>query len=251
MPTAANTPTATSQPTSTPNVPRPTDTPAPPPSPTPTPAVAFTPGVPNTVELTASKDNTLFQSSVGATSNGAGQGLFAGKTNNGSLRRALVQFDIASAVPSGAIIDSVELTQSVTRTVTQVDPVAVHRVTTEWGEGASDASANEGGGAGALAGDATWTHAISPDRAWQTDGGDFAPSASSQINVQGNGAYTWRSNPDLVRDVQSWVDNPASNFGWILIGRESDGRSAKRFASREFATESQRPKLVITFTPPE
>lgn len=224
-----------------------TSTPAPP---TATPVVTFTPGVLNTVELIAARDNTLFQSSIGATSNGAGEGLFAGKTNNNSLRRALVQFDIASVVPAGATIESVELTLSVTRTATQIQPFSVHRVTADWGEGSSDASANEGRGANATPGDVTWTHTFSPDQTWQTQGGEFVSTASGQVNAQGNGDYTWPSNSALVADVQAWVENSESNFGWVVLGDEVEAKSAKRFGSREHNDASKRPVLVITFTPP-
>lgn len=256
-------PTATSQPApnatataTTPAVPAtavPTVAPvatATPAAPTATPVVTFTPGVLNTVELVAARDNTLFQSSVGGTSNGAGEGLFAGKTNNNVLRRALVQFDIASAVPDGATIESVELTLSVTRTVTQIQPFSVHRVTADWGEGSSDASANEGRGANATSGDVTWTHTFSPDQTWQTQGGDFVTTASGQVNAQGNGDYTWPSSSALVADVQSWVENPGLNFGWVVVGDEVEVKSAKRFGSREHNDASKRPMLVITFTPP-
>ncbi len=247
--------TATSVP-STP-VPGATATPVPPTPvpptqapPTPTPVIVVTPGVPNTVELSAAKDNTLYESSIGASSNGAGQGIFAGRTNNNVLRRALIQFDVASAIPAGSTIESVELTLSVTRTVTQTQPFTVHRVTSDWGEGASDASANEGQGGTAQAGDATWVHTFSPDRMWQTPGGDFVSQASGQLNVQGNGAFTWPSTDGLVADVQRWVDNPGSNFGWVVRGDEVEQKSAKRFGSRENTSEAARPKLVITFTPP-
>ncbi len=220
------------------------------PSPTTAPVIEVTPGVSNTVELSAAKDNTLYESSIGASSNGAGQGIFAGRTNNNRLRRALVQFDIASAIPAGSTIESVEMTLSVTRTVTQVQPFTVHRVTSDWGEGGSDASANEGQGGTAEAGDATWIHTFSPGQTWQTPGGDFVSVASTQLNVQGNGAITWPSTDSLVADVQGWVDNPATNFGWIVRGDEVEQKSAKRFGSRENTTESARPMLVITFTPP-
>lgn len=245
---AAPTPTSIPGATATP-VPQPTQPPTPV-LPTSTPVVTFTPGVSNTVELSAAKDNTLYQSSIGATSNGAGQGLFAGRTNNNSLRRALVQFDIASAIPAGATIESVELTLSVTRTATQIQSFSLHRVTADWGEGNSDAAANEGGGAGAVAGDATWTHTFSPVQTWQTPGGDFVSTASAQLNAQGNNSYTWDSNAALVSDVQSWIENPGSNFGWIMLGDEVETKSAKRFGSRESNSESARPRLVITFTPP-
>jgi len=51
-----------------------------------------------------------------------------------------------------------------------------------------------------------------------------------------------------VADVQSWVDNPASNFGWMLMSESEDvPGTARRFGSRE---TSPVPTLVVTFAPP-
>ena len=51
-----------------------------------------------TIDLSPSKDNTLFESSIGSVSSGAGQHVFAGTTGQGSdnLRRAVMAFDVAS-----------------------------------------------------------------------------------------------------------------------------------------------------------
>jgi hypothetical protein len=53
----------------------------------------------------------------------------------------------------------------------------------------------------------------------------------------------------LVADIQSWLDYPATNFGWLLKTPEA-ASDAKRFASREHLVASERPRLVITFIPP-
>ena len=50
----------------------------------------------------------------------------------------------------------------------------------------------------------------------------------------------------MVSDVQSWLDNPATNYGWALIGDESTKTTARRFASREGVSQ---PALVVDFTP--
>src|SRR5262245_7370266 len=65
----------------------------------------------DTVAITASKDNSLFGNNVN-NSNGGGAGVFVGTTNmtqSDSLRRGLIEFDIASAVPVGATISDVRL----------------------------------------------------------------------------------------------------------------------------------------------
>jgi hypothetical protein len=37
----------------------------------------------------------------------------------------------------------------------------------------------------------------------------------------------------MATDVQGWIADPASNFGWILIGDEGQDGTAKMFASGE------------------
>jgi MYXO-CTERM domain-containing protein len=54
----------------------------------------------------------------------------------------------------------------------------------------------------------------------------------------------------MTADVQGWVDNPASNHGWILIGNESGPFTAKRFESRENGILALRPKVTVHYTPP-
>ena len=55
----------------------------------------------------------------------------------------------------------------------------------------------------------------------------------------------------MVTDVQDWLDNPANNFGWLLKNQnETSGATAKRFASKQNGSSSNRPKLTIDFTAP-
>jgi hypothetical protein len=47
--------------------------------------------------------------------------------------------------------------------------------------------------------------------------------------------------------VQAWVNDPASNFGLILLdGANTDGLA---FSSKESSTASQRPRLEVTYVP--
>lgn len=55
---------------------------------------------------------------------------------------------------------------------------------------------------------------------WTNPGGDFAPapSATSAVDHEttfANGIYTW-SSPQLTQDVNAWLADSASNFGWLL-----------------------------------
>ena len=202
--------------------------------------------------LTAVRDNTLFEDSAAATarSNGAGSRIFAGRTAQGtnSIRRALIAFDLAAAaVPSGATITSAELRLQMNMTNAGGNSVAIHRVSAAWGEGGSMAGGGQGGGAPAQTGDATWFHTFFPSAFWAMPGGDFNPTPSASQIVGDPGLYTWGSTAQMVADVQAWVDNPTSNFGWILVGNEFTQPTAKSFDSRESGSG---PELVVTFNAP-
>lgn len=200
------------------------------------------------VELNPVKDNTLYEDTGGSLSNGAGEYLFTGTTNQGSIRRALLAFDVAGNVPEGATVDSVSLTMNMSRTISGALPVALHRVTADWGEGTSDAPANEGQGTQAALDDATWLHAFYDTEEWSQPGGDFASTASATIDVGAEGSYTWTTTAQLVDDVQAWLDDPDQNFGWIVIGPENASGSAKRFDSRENGNEANRPLLRVYYS---
>ena len=201
----------------------------------------------DTIVLSASKDNTLFNSSTGSVSNGTGT-LFAGRTGNSGpgVLRALLAFDLAADIPTGSTITAIELTLNVLQAGpgSGADSFSLHRVEQDWGEGTSNAST--GVGASATSGDATWIHTFFDSSTWRNPGGDFnkVPSAAQIIN--GTGPTTWGSTSGLVADVQSWLDDSGSNFGWILIGDEGADKSARQFDSRE--ASSNAPQLTVTFT---
>lgn len=202
----------------------------------------------DTVSLAPSKDNTLVQSANGSLSNGAGANFFAGKVRNGGLRRGLVAFDILAAIDSGAAtVDSVRLSLHMSLTRNGAQPVELHRVVANWGEGTSVSPGGGGKGAASAAGDATWIHTFFNTGSWATPGGDFDPAVSASKSVNGIASYTWRA-AALNADVQSWIDHPSTNFGWLVLAPETAGSSAKRFDSRTNATVSSRPVLDVFFT---
>jgi len=213
-------------------------------------AAAAQAGEPIQVVLTPAKDNTLYEDESGALSNGAGEFLFAGQTEAGVKRRALLQFDLASEVPAGSEITdvSLELTVSQTRFSTERS-VSLHPALQDWGEGASDAEGDETSGAPAATGDATWLHTFFDTEFWDEAGGDFVIGSSGTVQVGGVGDYTW-STIDMIADVQGWVDDPASNFGWLVQGDETADTTAKGINSREHSQTANRPELTVTFIPP-
>jgi hypothetical protein len=203
----------------------------------------------DTAALSAKKDNTLVEVAGGVLSNGAGSYVFGGRIASGEIRRALLAFDVQASVPAGSKVTAAQLTLHMSKTIVGPLSGSLHRVTADWGEGTSDAPAEEGTGAASTPGDATWIHRFYSSVFWTAPGGDFASTPSAMTSVGDVGFYTW-SSPQMVADVQAWVDAPANNFGWLLIVDESDFPSAKRFDSRENPVVANRPKLTITFTPP-
>jgi hypothetical protein len=208
------------------------------------------------VTLVSGKDNTLIQSATGNLSSGVGTSLFAGRTfqaEGTALRRALVWFDVAAALPADATIDSVSLVLFQTRGGSR-DTVKIHAVLASWGEGTSN-SGDQGVGALATAGDATWLHRFYPNVLWTTPGGDFAPEpvgAAVLASISPFTPLTFRSSPALVSLVQGWLNAPGSNQGVIVRIRESVGGTAMRFWSREYPGNviGDRPLLRIVYSVP-
>ena len=117
----------------------------------------------------------------------------------------------------------------------------------DWGEGISNAPDPEGAGTPATTNDATWLHTFFPNSFWATPGGDFVATASARTVVDDEDLYTWRS-AQMVMDVQAWLDQPDTNFGWLLQGGEGSTQTAKRFDTKE-APVANRPVLRVEFTP--
>ena len=199
--------------------------------------------------LSAIADNTLYETVDGSLSNGAGQHFFSGAAGGGAAHRGLLAFDVASHVPPGSTILAATLTLHMSRSSNpSSQTVTLHRASASWGEGASDAAGNEGGGAPAATGDATWLHRFHDATTWSSVGGDFALGASASAAIGDTGFYIW-SGPGLVADLQSWLDAPSQNFGWILLGNETPGTS-KRFDSRTHPAPAARPVLEVQFATP-
>jgi len=208
-----------------------------------------TPAGANAVTIAPSQDNSIFEESE----NSCGIGpLFAGQTGSFGVRRALVRFDVASAVPAGSTIDSAELRLHVTRSgpfSSASDVFSLHRLTADWGEGASECQFGQG--FLPQPGDATWSYRFHDTVTWSTPGGDFVATPSGTTAMPLFGTATFASTSQMIADVQAWLSAPATNFGWILLGPESGSRRARLVLSREEQDETaDGPQLVVEFTPP-
>ena len=216
------------------------------------------------ITLNPDKDNTLIQRTDpnAQYSNGAGD-IFSGRTNQDgqapaviSIRRGLIHFDIAtSGIPSGATITDVTLTLRDVMGNNGNQATRLQRVLADWGEGTSFQPGGQG--APATQDDATWLYrfynAASPSSSptWTTPGGDFSPTVSATTVVNQNPGvqqnYSW-NDPQMILDVQDWLDNPVANFGWIVLGNETMGQTAKRFRGSEtIDAPITPPALLITY----
>ena len=206
------------------------------------------------VTLVAVSDTSLFQSKpdadLGATT------MLSGTNQLYSRGRALFSFDMGG-IPAGALISEVQVLIHVTR---RPDPdqhsgpvdsdFSLFRLFVSWGEGTgSDAT-----GSAAVPGAATWNERHFGSTPWASPGGqigtDFANNPSATTSVSNVGEYTWGSSSELVDDVRSWIADPASNHGFILISESEDSLgSGRRFGAIEQPGGSIPPaRLVVTYS---
>ena len=130
--------------------------------------------------LPATQDNTLYESGSGLFSNGSGQHMFAGVPGEPVRRRAVIAFkNIHREIPDDATITSARLHLHLSRETSDATIIRLHRLTSDWGEGASRALPPEDTGTTAEPGDATWIHTKWPNFEWNDAGGDYAAEISA------------------------------------------------------------------------
>ena len=200
------------------------------------------------VTLTPVADTALFEQ-VPDNNLGASQSFAVGNTAAESATRSLLKFDLRSAVPAGSTVTSASLELTVVRTSFLVEPAIfqIHRVTADWGEGAKGAGAVTGTGSPAGAGEATWNARFFGRSLWTPSGGEFMPEVLASAPVAGD-AISF-SGANLTADVQRWVNEPDSNFGWLIKDQfEGATTTARRIGSREHPTAA--PKLILQVQSP-
>jgi hypothetical protein len=197
-------------------------------------AVALTAAAHAQTPLISDRDNTLYETADGSLSNGAGNHVFMGRSSQpvNSIRRGLLRFPMND--PDSCLIQGVTLQVTVSQTSSGPATVSLHRVLRPWGEGTSQATGNEGGGAPSQPDDATWIHTFYDTSFWSQPGGDYDPVPSATFTLDTLGTYvintatTSPQFPGMVEDVQFWQAFPDSNFGWMFIGDESVPATTKR-----------------------
>jgi len=230
-----------------------------------------------TITLPAVQDATLF-GGADANSNTSlsDPGIFVGTDGATNPKRGLIEFNIAGNIPAGATITSVTMQLTVGQaagtsgnggTLASATTISLFNESQAWGQPTNVAGSTSfmgmGHGKAAKTGDATWNDSFysttSPTptpTTWTTAGGDWSSSLTDLADATSTGspaAVTWSSTA-MVTDVQNWLNNPSTNFGWLLKNSdETDATDYLAFWSAQGAAadsnSSLAPALSITYTP--
>jgi hypothetical protein len=140
--------------------------------------------------------------------------------------RILLKFDL-SGIPTNATVTGVSLATAIFRSNTGPADYDLNRLLVDWSEEA-----------------ATWGNrkASTP---WNIGGGqsgiEYVATASVTAPID-DGMF---SSAGMVSDVQLWLKNPGTNFGWIMSATGEPQGTGKQLGSRE---SSQPPILTVDYT---
>ncbi|MGZ5586575.1 MAG: DUF4347 domain-containing protein [Methylobacter sp.] len=144
----------------------------------------------------------------------------------GSTQQSLISFDLSS-IPAGSIVTSASVTFTASSAIAVLPSVDMYKMLSSWSESTS-----------------TWSrlgNGVSTDNSEASSTADASWGALLGLN----GTATF-SGASLASTAQSWINNPASNNGWLLTA----GITSVQFYSSEEATIAYRPQLSITYTAP-
>jgi len=139
---------------------------------------------------------------------------------------SLIKWNI-STIPVGSQIRSASVTLNVTNA--SIDTFRAYQLKRPWVEL-----------------ETTWL-AYANSKSWEIAGAtgplDRASEAAGTITPSAKGKQTFNLSPAL---VQSWVDDPANNFGIIIA--DTTNKDGFDFTSRESNTATLRPQLNVTIS---
>jgi hypothetical protein len=178
-------------------------------------------------------DTTMTDSQPG-TNFGSSLQLPVGVSAPGDVHyHALFKFDL-SIIPTNATITNVTLNLIVVQNVQPPALFDLSPLLTNWVEG-----------------EVTWINRTA-SAPWTTPGGlagtDYTSGPYAIAALNGAGTTNAFTGGGLVYIVQSWLNNPASNFGWILIAHDEQAGSGRQVGSREYF--GNEPTLIVDYTAP-
>lgn len=181
-----------------------------------------------------------------------------GNTSTVRDQRMLIRVDISSIASSREAIGGSLLVVGRPNTVVANSDftVELHRVTTDWVEGAVTSPPTGGDGNVAV----SWSDSDGFDNPgdWTNDGGDFGSTPIDTFDVAAG--TTSSSRFDMLFDLGSaegldalndWIDDPAQNFGFLLRIVADDDSVDNRIDVRNVETgvTGQRPVLTVETIP--
>jgi hypothetical protein len=182
--------------------------------------------------------------------------LVAGRNRNATLgrARALMKFDPSLNIPTNALIQTVSLQLSIVHSPaggSANSTYALHRLLVDWNEGTQSGT---GGGAPATDNEVTWNSRFHNFTLWSAPGAsngvDFvtAPSATAPV-TNSFGEVIFAATTEFTSDVQTWLNRPTQNHGWLLQSQDDETLgTARRFASREDPVSY--PALLVNYLVP-
>jgi len=142
----------------------------------------------------------------------------------------LLSWDLAG-IPFGSIIESADITLNITDGSGQT--YEFYDLLQPWVED-----------------EATWNEYAS-GQSWQIAGADGSADRGSvvlgDITPKSKGLTTISLNADGIAVLQSWIDNPSTNHGFI-ISDYTGATNGFSFSSREHSEVLNHPKLTVTYT---
>ena len=142
--------------------------------------------------------------------------------NTDGERKSLLLFDISS-IPEDSSIESAELQFYI---VAEGQGFEMHKMLASWNE-------------------ATVTYSSIGNRHFETDDIDAENRIdSSWPGVDGYIGFITVTIPTST--IQDWVDGILPNYGWLMIATDSD--DGQQLASRENETQTNKPKLTISYS---
>ena len=158
----------------------------------------------------------------------------AGNWSSGSsVYRYMIKFDVSYIAPQDVTVSSAYL-ELVPWQATGANTLTAYAISKNWVEA-----------------QVTWEN-YATAQPWDAAGGDFAAQTAAGTIVFGpnddDKVFRLSLNPDVVK---SWITNPASNYGIMIVAQnESSGTAFFNAVTSEDSDFSQRPRLVVKYTLP-
>ncbi|HID34666.1 MAG TPA: DNRLRE domain-containing protein, partial [Anaerolineae bacterium] len=168
-----------------------------------------------------------------ASANYGANGQIEWRANSGGpIKKVLTRFDLSS-LPADAMVDEASLCYYTTSNEYGYTQVRAWRMQRAWAEM-----------------EATWEQATATDfwgQAGAVGASDRAASATDALVASAGNPPGWHCF-DVSQDVRDFMSGAATNYGWQL----EPGPDYSRFflAAAEYATVSQRPKLIVRYNLP-